>query len=411
MSLARYSIGLVCFAIIAVLSAVAIAVVPRYQALELETVSSASFGVPTVPRIQILEGTISKNATLVSTLVNSGVPTDRAGEVATLVRPVFDVRKIHAGNSYRIEKELDGALRAFEYKIDDERTLKVAKAMSGNAGYDARIDTLELETRSEVVNVEIQTSLFNALDKYPKGELLTDSIAGIFAWDVDFNIDIRKGALIRLIVDEQFHNGTFVKYGPIQAAQLVNGGKTYRAFRFHDSYYDEKGNAVKRAFLSSPLKVMHITSGYAYRRMHPILGTERAHLAIDYGAPEGTSVFAVANGAVIFAGPNGDLGNFVQVRHSNGLTTGYGHLSRIASGIVTGRTIRQDDLVGLVGQTGLATGPHLHYMMTRAGKAINPLSIKAEPAVPMDSKLKPQYIAYIAGWKERLGTSAQAAAN
>ena len=208
---------------------------------------------------------------------------------------------------------------------------------------------------------------------FRKGELLADSLAGIFAWDVDFNVDIQKGAQIRLIVDEQYHDGTFVKYGPIQAAQLVNGGKTYRAFRFNDAYYDEKGNAVKRAFLTSPLKVLHITSGFTYMRMHPILGIERAHLAIDYGAPEGTSAFAVANGTVIYAGPNGDLGNFVEIRHANGMTTGYGHLSRIAAGSCSGRAIKQDDLVGYVGHTGLATGPHLHYMMTRGGKPINPI--------------------------------------
>jgi murein DD-endopeptidase MepM/ murein hydrolase activator NlpD len=240
--------------------------------------------------------------------------------------------------------------------------------------------------------------------------MLADGRAGIFAWDVDFNVDIQKGARIRLVIDEQSHNGTFVKYGVIQAAQLENGGKTYRAYRFNDAYYDEKGNAVKRSFLTSPLKVLHITSGFTYRRMHPILGIERAHLAIDYGAPEGTSAFAVANGTVIFAGPNGDLGNYVEIRHVNGLTTGYGHLSRIAPGVATGRAIRQDEIVGYVGHTGLATGPHLHFLMTRGGKAINPLSMKSEPAIPMDGNLKPQFMAHIAEWQGKLGSSTQTAA-
>ena len=405
MLLARIRVGLVWTAIFMFILVVA----PQYQELEQESISLASTGLSSMPQVQVLEGTIAKNATLVSTLIASDVPSDLANEVAGLVRPVFDTRRIHVGNPFKIEKEMDGGLMSFEYKVDDEKILKVTKSPSGDSGFDARIETLDFETRSEVVDVEIQSSLFGALNKYPKGDLLADGIAGIFAWDVDFNVDIQKGAQIRLIVDELFHHGSFVKYGPIHAAQLVNGGKTYRAYRYNDAYYDEKGNAVKRAFLTSPLKVLHITSGFTYMRMHPILGIERAHLAIDYGAPEGTSAFAVANGMVIFAGPKGDLGNFVEIRHANGMTTGYGHLSRIAPGVVQGRAIKQDDLVGFVGHTGLATGPHLHYLMTRGGKPINPSSMKAEPAIPMDGNLKPQFMAHIAGWQQTLGANTQSA--
>jgi murein DD-endopeptidase MepM/ murein hydrolase activator NlpD len=408
-----YRIGLVWSAAFAVI----LVVIPQLQELQRESVASASSSipalpVPTVPAIQILEGSILKNATLVSTLVDSEIPSALANDIAGQIRPVFDLRRIHVGNHYRIEKRLDGELTAFEYVIDDERTLKVSKAVSSNGSdfeYDAKIETIPFDTRTKVVDVDIQTSLFSALDNFPKGELLADSVAGIFAWDVDFNVDIHKGALIRLIVDEQYHDGTFVKYGRIQAAQLVNGGKTYRAFRYNDAYYDEKGNAVKRAFLTSPLKVLHITSGFTYMRMHPILGIERAHLAIDYGAPEGTSAFAVANGMVIYAGPKGDLGNFVEIRHANGMTTGYGHLSRIAAGVSPGRAIKQDDVVGYVGHTGLATGPHLHYIMTRGGKPINPSSMKAEPPIPMDGNLKPQFMSHIAEWQQTLSASTQTA--
>jgi murein DD-endopeptidase MepM/ murein hydrolase activator NlpD len=408
-----YRIGLAWSAAFAVI----LVAIPQLQELQREWVASASSSipslpVPTVPAIQILEGSILKNATLVSTLVDSDIPSALANDIASQIRPVFDVRKIHVGNHYRMEKRLDGELTAFEYTIDDERTLKVSKSPSlddGDRQYEAKIETIPFDTRTKVMDVNIQSSLFNALDDFPKGELLADSVAGIFAWDVDFNVDIHKGAQIRLIVDEQYHDGTFVKYGRIQAAQLINGGKTYRAFRFNDAYYDEKGNAVKRAFLTSPLKVLHITSGFTYMRMHPILGIERAHLAIDYGAPEGTSAFAVANGMVIYAGPKGDLGNFVEIRHANGMTTGYGHLSRIAAGVSVGRAIKQDDVVGYVGHTGLATGPHLHYIMTRGGKPINPSSMKAEPPIPMDGNLKPEFMSHIAEWQQALSASTQTA--
>jgi murein DD-endopeptidase MepM/ murein hydrolase activator NlpD len=409
MIFSAYRIGLVWSAIFAVI----LVVVPELQDLKRASVASASSVVPAAPRMQILEGSILKNATLVSTLVDSDVPSRLANDLASQIRPVFDARRIHAGNHYRIEKDPGGDLKAFEYKIDDDRILKVSKSISEESGhdskYDAKVETVQFETRTTVKDVEIQTSLFNALDNFPKGEMLTDGLAGIFAWDLDFNIDIKKGAQIRLIVDEQYHDGTFVKYGRIQAAQLVNGGKTYRAYRYNDAYYDEKGNAVKRAFLTSPLKVLHITSGFTYMRMHPILGIERAHLAIDYGAPEGTAAFAVANGTVIFAGPKGDLGNFVEIRHANGMTTGYGHLSRIAPGVASGRAIKQDEVVGYVGHTGMATGPHLHYIMTRGGTPINPSSMKAEPAIPMDGSLKPQFMAHIAEWQQKLGDSIQTA--
>ena len=408
-----YRIGLVWSAAFAAI----LVAIPQLQELQRESVASASSiipSIPTVPAIQILEGSISKNATLVSTLVNSEIPSALANNVAGQIRPVFDLRRIRVGNHYRIEKQLDGELQYFEYTIDDERTLKVSKSASSPGGvaseYDAKIETIAFDARPKVLDVEIQTSLFGALESFPKGEFLADGLAGIFAWDVDFNVDIHRGAQIRLVVDELYHDGSFVKYGKIQAAQLINGGKSYRAYRFNDAYYDEKGNAVKRAFLTSPLKVLHVTSGFTYRRAHPILGISRTHLAIDYGAPEGTSAFAVANGMVIHAGPKGDLGNFVEIRHANGMTTGYGHLSRIAPGVSAGRAIKQDDLVGYVGHTGLATGPHLHYIMTRGGKPINPASMKAEPPVPMDGNLKPVFLSHIAEWQQSLSVSTQAAA-
>jgi len=402
MIISRARVAIVCVAI----STAILILFPRYQDLERESVAIASSGVPVAQKFLPTRGTTSRHATDVSTLVDSDVPAPLANEMAALVRPVFDVRKIHEGNPFQIDRELDGELKDFQYTIDDERILKVLKTESG---YDAKVETLQLNARSQVIDAQIQNSLFSALDDFPKGELLAEGLARIFAWDVDFNVDIKKGATIRLVVDQQFHDNDFVKYGPIQAAELVNNGKTYRAYRFNDEYFDEKGNAVKRAFLTSPLKVMRVTSGFTYHRMHPILGTERPHLGIDYGAPEGTPAFAVANGTVVFAGRNGDLGNFVQIRHANGLTTGYGHLSRIAAGLATGRAIKQDELVGYVGHTGLATGPHLHYMMTKGGQPINPSSIKSEPPKPMDPGLKPEYMAHIAGLKQELDSGAQIA--
>jgi len=359
---------------------------------------------PAPPDVMVIEGTIQKRSTLVETLVDSDLPSTLANQLAELVRPVFDLRKIRSGNSFKLERELDGALRTFEYRIDDERVLRIEKQAER---YEAKVETLEFETQEAVVTAEITTSLFEALGDYPKGEFLALDLDQIFASDIDFNSDIQKGDQVRLVVTQQYHDGAFVKYGKILAAQLVNAGKTYRAFLFRDAYYDENGNATKRAFLKSPLEFTRISSRFTYRRMHPILGSARPHLAVDYAAPTGTPVRAVANGTVTFAGWSGGYGRLVQIRHASGLATGYAHLSSIAPGIRPGRAIKQGDRIGAVGATGLATGPHLHFMMTRGGKPINPLSIKSEPAPPIDVKLKPEFLSQIAARRDQLAGGVQ----
>jgi murein DD-endopeptidase MepM/ murein hydrolase activator NlpD len=272
--------------------------------------------------------------------------------------------------------------------------------------FTAHVEKLELNTRESSITTEIQSSLWEAMQDQPKGEYLATELAQIFQWEVDFNTEIQPGDRIRMIVDESFHEGDFVKYGAIKAAELVNQGRTYRAFRFRDSYYDERGVSLKRATLASPLKFNpRITSGFSRSRKHPILGFNRSHLATDYAAPEGSPVLAVANGTVTFAGWNDGYGNLVQIRHVNGMTSGYGHLSRIGQGVRTGQPIKQGDLVGLVGQTGLATGPHLHFMMTNRGIPINPVPTlkKGEPAPPIEGAMRSAFLNEIAPVQEKLG--------
>ena len=381
--------------IASLLLAVLIAAVPKY--LELRVDSIPPLAPPpapdplTLPRTEVVEDTIQRNRTLVATLVDYDVPAVIANEVADLIKPVFDVRKLRFGNSFRLEKESDGTLTTFEYKIDEESVLKVRK---GNDAYEAKVEKLDLETRETTINAEIHSSLWEALENLPRREYLATELAEMFQWQVDFSTEVQVGDQIRLVVDESLHDGNFVKYGKIRAAELVNAGRRYRGFLFNGSYYDEKGVSLKRAILASPLKFTpRISSGFTSRRMHPILGTERAHLATDYAAPAGSPVVAVANGTVIFAGWDAGYGNLVRIKHASGLTSGYAHLSKIGPGVRTGRVIKQSELVGLVGQTGLATGPHLHFMMTKNGTPINPVPAlkKGEPAPPIDGKLKAEF--------------------
>jgi murein DD-endopeptidase MepM/ murein hydrolase activator NlpD len=372
----------------------AVLFVPRYWNLQTESIpvlAPPSVAHIASPQTEIVEDTIQKNGTLVATLVDYEIPVAIAHEIAELVKPVFNLRKLRSGNTFRLEKEGDGTLKKFEYKIDDESVLKVHKVTEA---YEAKVEKLPLDTREIVITAEIRNSLWEALADLPKREVLATDLAEMFQWQVDFSTEIQPGDQIRLIVDESVHDGDFVKYGKIRAAELVNSGRRYRGFLFKDSYYDEKGVSLKRALLASPLRFTpRISSGFTYRRMHPILGTARAHLATDYAVPSGSPVVAVANGVVTFAGWDGGYGNLVRIKHSSGLTSGYAHLSRIDSGIRVGRAVKQSELIGLVGRTGLATGPHLHFMMTKNGTPINPVTAlkKGEPAPPIEGPLKAEF--------------------
>jgi murein DD-endopeptidase MepM/ murein hydrolase activator NlpD len=398
-----------CNAIFTALMALAVmfAVTPRSREVVSESGMIREDAIlETLPRIEIVQGEFKRNSTLVATLIDFDVPSELAQNLARLIQPVFDVRGFRSGSGFKLVKDTNGTLRAFEYKISEDKVLEVQK---GNETYEARVSTLDLEGRDVVIDGEITSehnNLYTALAEEDGASVaLVEKLASIFAWDVDFNSDLQVNDRIRVIVPALYYEGQFVKWGDIQAAELVNSGKSYRAFRFEGSYYDAKGNALKRALLASPLPFNpRVTSGFSRRRFHPILGTNRAHLAVDYGAPTGTPVQAVANGTVTFAGWNAGYGNLVQIRHSGGLTTGYAHLSRIPSGIRAGRAVDQGDLVGNVGQTGLATGPHLHFMMAKNGQPINPLRMKSEPPIPIDAKILPEFVRRIAPMEAQFET-------
>jgi murein DD-endopeptidase MepM/ murein hydrolase activator NlpD len=381
---------------------VVVAVVPGYWELEVLPPPPLLAPVVTLPKTEVVEDTIQRNTTLVATLVDYEIPMAIANEIADLIKPVFNVRRLRSGNAFRLEKEGDGTLRKFEYKIDDESVLKVER---GTETYEAKVEKLDLETREATITAEIQSSLWEALGDLPKREVLAIELAEIFQWQVDFSTEIQPGDQIRLIVDESTHDGNFVKYGKVRAAELVNSGRRYRGFLFNESYYDEKGISLRRALLASPLKFTpRISSGFSRRRMHPILGTARAHLATDYAVPSGSPVVAVANGVVTFSGWDGGYGNLVRIRHSSGLTSGYAHLSRIASGIRVGTALKQSAVIGLVGQTGLATGPHLHFMMAQNGTPINPVVAlkKGEPAPPIEGRMKAEFAQLVAPMQAKL---------
>lgn len=239
---------------------------------------------------------------------------------------------------------------------------------------------LEVTVTRNLLNGTLETSLFEAMQTHGLGPLLACKLADIFAWDINFFIDPRKGDTFQIIFKQKFAQGRFIGYGDILAARYICGNKDFYAIGFSDSsgrlqYYDLTGKSVQKEFLKAPLRFSRISSLFTYHRRHPVLGIVRPHLAIDYAAPSGTPVYAAADGTIRTAGWDKGYGNLVIIGHGGSFSTCYGHLSSLSSGIRGGAHVKQGDMIGTVGATGLATGPHLDYRMLNGSRPVNPLTV------------------------------------
>lgn len=293
----------------------------------------------------------------------------------------FDVRRIRAGQPYTIDRMLDGRVRRFEYEIDADRRLTATRgSLEGAPRFHTAIERIPKESSVVMVEGAIDrdtNSLSAALDQAGERIDLALGLADVFSGELDFNSDLQPGDHFRLLVERHSREGKLAGYGPILAAEFVNDGRQLRAIRFTPeggpaAYYDDQGRSLKRFFLKSPLKFEpRVTSRFSASRQHPVLGYARAHNGVDYHAGTGAPVVSVAPGVVTFAGWTNGGGRTVKVRHPNGYETEYLHLSALKTR--QGARIGQGELVGLVGQTGLATGPHLHYGLKKAGRYVNPI--------------------------------------
>lgn len=302
-----------------------------------------------------------------------GVDSATAAQIAASARTVFDLRHVRAGNELAIGRSVMGTLRAIRYRIDTDRVLLIS-----STGSDFHSEIKTIPSRTEVVGIDgqIQDSLFDAITNAGEKPELALRLADIFGWDLDFYTDPRTGDTFRVVVEKKIlANGEFGGYGRVLAAEYNNDGHAYRAVLFHDpagrpAYYTPDGKSMKKVFLHSPLKfAARITSHFSLSRYHPILKIYRPHLGTDYAAPTGTPVQSVGDGRVIYAGRKGEDGNLVKIRHANGYMTYYMHLSRIL--VRTGQQVQQGQTVGLVGMTGLATGPHLDFRIERHNQFVN----------------------------------------
>jgi murein DD-endopeptidase MepM/ murein hydrolase activator NlpD len=341
-------------------------------------------------RIQTTEilyrrGTVPAREPFNALLQQQGIDSANAARMVAAAQPVFDLRRVRAGNQFTVGRSVLGDLREVRYRIDIDRELLIAPQGSD---FHSEIQIIPSRTDTAGVSGEIRGSLFEAvIDAGEKPELAM-RLAEIFGWDLDFYTDPRPGDTFRVVVEKkQLSNGETAGYGRILAAEYNNERHPYRAVLFHDpsgnpAYYTPEGKSMKKAFLHSPLKfAAPITSHFSTHRFHPILKETRPHLGIDYGAPTGTPVQTIGDGHVIYAGRKGGAGNLVEVQHTNGYNTYYMHLSQIL--VRNGQRVEQGQRIGLVGMTGLATGPHLDFRIERRGEFLNFERLPLPPSDPV----------------------------
>jgi murein DD-endopeptidase MepM/ murein hydrolase activator NlpD len=327
-------------------------------------------------------------------------------EIVRALDGLFDFRKANPGQMFEIWRDAAGKIERFRYTVD--RT-KVLLAFRGSDGaLRGSEELIPVRTTTVTVAGEVDYSLYLAMEAAGEGAWLTLTLVEqLFPWDVDFFTETQKGDRFRVVVEKRYAGDDFVGYGRVLGAEYAMvGGKTHRAFRYELAegkvgYYDDEGKAVEKAFLKSPVRFASITSRYGMRR-HPILKYVRAHRGVDYGAPMGTQIWSVGDGVVSFAGWSGGYGRVVMVKHANGLQTRYAHLRGFAKGIRAGVRVRQKQVIGYVGKSGLATGPHLHFEVMRNGRHMNPLVMAAPPAPPIPDALKESYLASIAPVREAI---------
>jgi murein DD-endopeptidase MepM/ murein hydrolase activator NlpD len=314
-----------------------------------------------------------------------GIDSPTAARLVASAQPVFDLRHLRAGNELSLGRSVLGELREVRYNIDTDRVLSIAP--SGDA-FHSTIETIPYHTEEAGVSGRVEGSLFQAVTDAGEKPELAMRLAEIFGWDLDFYTDPRPGDTFRLVVEKKIYtHGDTTVYGRILAAEYNNAGRAYRAILFPGpegipAYYTPEGKSMKKAFLHSPLKfAAPITSHFSMHRFHPILKEYRAHLGIDYGAPTGTPVQTIGDGKVIFAGAKGGDGNLVKIQHTNGYTTYYMHLSKIL--VRNGQRVEQGQSIGLVGMTGLATGPHLDFRIQLRGEFLNFERLPLPPSEPV----------------------------
>ncbi|HJT16689.1 MAG TPA: peptidoglycan DD-metalloendopeptidase family protein [Thermoanaerobaculia bacterium] len=336
--------------------------------------------------------TVENGDTLDSVLVDGGLEKADAVALTHEIARSFDVRRLHPGNLARFHYEPDGRVDTVEVKILGWGELD---AVRGEHGFVVTTKPATVREIEQTVSANIESSLYDALMSAGEGAQLAQSIVDIFQWDIDF-FALQRGDSFSLVVRKRFSGSDPAGYGPVLAARFTHNGQTYEAFRQERpdgraGYYARNGMPLRKQFLRAPLQFTRITSRFSKSRWHPILHCFRPHHGVDYGAPVGTPVMTTADGVVLESGRKGGDGNYIRIRHTARIDTYYLHLSRFAKGIKRGAKVTQGQVIGYVGATGLATGPHLDYRVSDRGTWLDPLKLKSITPDPLPASIAQQF--------------------
>jgi murein DD-endopeptidase MepM/ murein hydrolase activator NlpD len=341
------------------------------------------------------EERIGRGDTLQSLLARLGVAGDEARLALAAARESKALGRLAPGHSVLARVTSGGQLLLLRYLAADESLVTFTRAAGE---FQIKEQPVKLEARQIMRSGDIEGSLFGATDAADVPDRIASEMAEALSGDIDFHKDLRRGDHFSLIYEAFYLDGQLIKTGRLLAAEFVNQGKPHQAIYFkdaqgHEGYFSEDGHSLKRAFLKSPMPFSRISSGFSGARFHPVLQTWRAHKGIDYAAPTGSPVRAVADAKVEFVGRQGGYGNLIVLKHQGTYSTAYGHLSRFGKGLKRGARIAQGQVIGYVGATGLATGPHLHYEFRVNNVQKNPLALKLPTSYPLDRHAKAQFSA------------------
>ncbi len=329
--------------------------------------------------LNVVTGKLGRGGNLGATLGRHGVPALQLQEITRALRGLLDVRSVQPDDFYALIRDDQGAVLSFELQRGRQKVYRLQRA--GDGALEASEEQLPLERRVTQVGGVVDRSLFASLLALGEGAELVQAFSDIFAYELDFSTQTRPGDEFRIVFEKHYDRDGFVSYGNVLAAQYRTPERDLVALRFADdhngaaAYYTPDGKSLRKAFLKAPVNYTRVSSGFSHARLHPIFKERRKHEGVDYAAPTGTPIWSIGDGVVVFQGWNGGYGRLLKVKHANGYVSYYAHLSRFARGLRVGSRVTQKQVIGYVGMTGWATGPHLDFRLERGGRFVNPLSV------------------------------------
>lgn len=345
-----------------------------------------------VDSLEVIEAKIQPNQFLSQILSQYNISLSMIDKLAKESREVFDVRKFKANKKYTLLCSQDSALTAKYFIYQPNRVDYVVFGLQDSINI--YMGQHPLDTLVKTFTGIIDYSIYQTLEDGDAPTELVHKLSDIYAWQVDL-FKVQKGDRFKVIYEEVQIRGERVGLGKVLAAHFERGKDDYFAFYFNqksrEDYFDEEGNSLRKAFLKAPLKYTRISSKFTKSRLHPVLKVSRPHYGIDYAAPQGTPIHAVGDGVVTQASYSGGAGNYVKIKHNSVYTTGYMHMSKYGPGIKVGKRVKQGDIIGYVGNTGLSTGPHLCFRTWKDGKPVNALAIEMPPSEPVKDKYREDY--------------------